>query len=95
VTRCGGITGFLQTAGLAAASSLEVSGHCAPNLHARVACCVPNLRHVEYFHDHQRIEQQPFDGTLSPEGGQLIPDPQRSGLGLEFRAADAEAYRRG
>jgi L-alanine-DL-glutamate epimerase-like enolase superfamily enzyme len=95
VTRCGGITGFLQAASLAAASSLQVSGHCAPNLHAHVACCVPNLRHVEYFHDHQRIEQQFFEGTLSPAGGQLIPDAQRCGLGLEFRAADAEAFRRG
>jgi L-alanine-DL-glutamate epimerase-like enolase superfamily enzyme len=95
VTRCGGITGFLQAASLAAASSLQVSGHCAPNLHAHVACCVPNLRHVEYFHDHQRIEQQLFDGALSPEGGQLVPDAQRCGLGLELRAADAAAYRRG
>ena len=95
VTRCGGITGFLQGASLAAASSLDVSGHCAPNLHAHVACCVPNLRHVEYFHDHQRIEQELFDGTLSPEGGQLRPDPSSPGLGLTPRAGDAEQYRRG
>ena len=95
VTRCGGVTGFLQAASLAAASSLQVSGHCAPNLHARVAGCVPNLRHVEYFHDHQRIERLLFDGALSPEGGALTPDPDRPGLGLEFRTADAEQYRRG
>ena len=95
VTRCGGVTGFLQAASLAAASNLQVSGHCAPNLHAHVGICVPNLRHVEYFHDHQRIERMLFDGTLSPDGGELTPDPDRPGLGLDFRAADAAAYRRG
>jgi L-alanine-DL-glutamate epimerase-like enolase superfamily enzyme len=93
VTRCGGITGFLQGASLAAASNLQVSGHCAPNLHARVGTCVPNLRHLEYFHDHQRIERELFDGALDPEGGELTPDPGRCGLGLELRAADAEKYR--
>jgi L-alanine-DL-glutamate epimerase-like enolase superfamily enzyme len=95
VTRCGGITGFLQAAALAAAHNVQISGHCAPNLHAHVAGCVPNLRHVEYFHDHQRIEQLLFDGTLSPKGGVMTPDPDRAGLGMTVRTADAEAYRRG
>jgi L-alanine-DL-glutamate epimerase-like enolase superfamily enzyme len=93
VTRCGGITGFLQGASVAAASNLQVSGHCAPNLHARVGACVPNLRHVEYFHDHQRIERQLFDGALDPDGGELAPDPGQAGLGLDLRAGDAEQYR--
>lgn len=95
VTRCGGITGFLQAAALAAAHNVQISGHCAPNLHAHAAGCVPNLRHVEYFHDHQRIEQMLFDGTLSPKGGSMTPDPDRAGLGLTLRTADAEAYRQG
>ena len=95
VTRCGGITEFLRGAALAAAHNVQVSGHCAPNLHAQVAVAVPNLRHLEYFHDHQRIERMLFDGTLDPEGGVLTPDPDRPGLGLELRAADAERYRQG
>jgi len=95
VTRCGGVTGFLQAAGLAAASNLQVSGHCAPNLHAHVAGSMPNLRHVEYFHDHQRIETELFDGTLSPAGGVMTPDDGRPGMGLQLRAAAAEKYRRG
>ncbi len=92
-TRCGGITGFQRAAGLAAERGLEVSGHCAPNLHARAAAGVPNLRHVEYFHDHQRIEQLLFDGALPAAGGELTPDPGAPGLGLELRAADAERFR--
>ena len=94
VTRCGGISEFLRAAALAAAHSTQVSAHCAPNLHAHVGAAVPNLRHVEYFHDHQRIEQLLFDGALDPHGGVLTPDPGQPGLGLELRAADAEQYRK-
>jgi L-alanine-DL-glutamate epimerase-like enolase superfamily enzyme len=95
VTRCGGITEFIRGAALAGAHNLQISGHCAPNLHARVGVAVPNLRHVEYFHDHQRIEQMLFDGALGPEGGTLTPDPGQPGLGLTLREPDAERYRRG
>jgi L-alanine-DL-glutamate epimerase-like enolase superfamily enzyme len=92
-TRCGGITEFLRGAALAAAHNTQVSAHCAPNLHAHCAAAVPNLRHVEYFHDHQRIERMFFDGVLDPHGGVLTPDPGRPGLGLELRTADADPFR--
>jgi len=95
VTRCGGVTEFIRGAALAAANHLQVSGHCAPNLHAHVGAAVPNLRHVEYFHDHQRIERLFFDGALDPAGGTLRPDPDRPGHGLTQRHADTERYRRG
>jgi L-alanine-DL-glutamate epimerase-like enolase superfamily enzyme len=94
VTRCGGITGFLRGAALAAGHCLQVSAHCAPNLHAHVGAATQNLRHVEYFHDHQRIERLLFEGTLDPLGGVLSPDPGQPGLGLELRITDAEKYRR-
>jgi L-alanine-DL-glutamate epimerase-like enolase superfamily enzyme len=95
VTRCGGVTGFLRGSALAEARNTQVSGHCAPGAHAHVASAVTNLRHLEYFHDHQRIERMFFDGTLDPAGGVLTPDLTRPGLGLEFRAAAAEPYRTG
>ncbi len=93
VTRCGGITEWLRAAAVAAAHSLDISGHCAPNLHAHVAASVPNLRHLEYFHDHARIEGMLFDGALDPHGGVLRPDRGRPGLGLAFKHADAEQFR--
>jgi L-alanine-DL-glutamate epimerase-like enolase superfamily enzyme len=93
VTRCGGYSGWRQVANLAAARNLQVSAHCAPNLHAHVGVTVPNLRHLEYFHDHHRIENLLFDGTLPPAGGELRPDPTLPGHGLELREADAEAFR--
>ena len=94
VTRCGGITEFVRGAALAAAHNLQVSAHCCPSLHAHVGAAVPNLRHVEYFHDHQRIERMLFDGVPKPNGGELTPDPASPGLGLRLRAADAERFRR-
>lgn len=93
-TRCGGITEWLRAAAVAASFGLEVSGHCAPHVHVHAAAGIPNLRHLEWFHDHVRIESMFFDGTLDPSGGALTPreDP---GNGLTLREADAERYRIG
>ncbi|MFR0357345.1 enolase C-terminal domain-like protein [Streptomyces sediminimaris] len=93
VTRCGGITGVLEVAGLSATRDLDLSAHCAPALSAHAFCAVRRLRHLEYFHDHVRFERLVFDGTLSPEGGALRPDTDRPGLGLDVRWADAEPHR--
>ena len=93
VTRCGGITEWLRAAAVAAARGLQVSGHCAPNLHAHVAAAVQNLRHLEYFHDHARIETMLFDGALDPSGGVLRPDLSRPGLGLALKDANGARYR--
>jgi L-alanine-DL-glutamate epimerase-like enolase superfamily enzyme len=93
VSRCGGITEWLRAAAVAASHGLEISGHCAPHLHAAAATAVPNLRHLEWFHDHVRIESMFFDGALDPAGGTVRPDPDAPGLGLTLRAADAERYR--
>lgn len=93
VSRCGGITEWLRIAAVAAAHGLDVSGHCAPHLHAAVAAATPNARHLEWFHDHVRIESMLFDGTLDPSGGVIAPDPVAPGTALTFRVADAEQFR--
>jgi L-alanine-DL-glutamate epimerase-like enolase superfamily enzyme len=92
VTRCGGITGFLKVAALAEANHIELSAHCAPSMHRHVACAVLGLRHVEWFHDHVRIEQMLFDGAPAVEEGTIAPDRERAGHGLDFKAADAARY---
>ena len=84
-SRCGGITEWLRAAAVAAAHHLEISGHCAPHLHVHAAAAVPNLRHLEWFHDHVRIEDMFFDGTLDPTGGAVAPDPVAPGNGLTVR----------
>jgi L-alanine-DL-glutamate epimerase-like enolase superfamily enzyme len=84
-TRCGGYTGFLNAAALAEQHGLEISAHCAPQASAHVCCAVPHFRHIEYFHDHIRVEHELFDGVLEPEHGALRPDRSRVGHGLELK----------
>lgn len=94
ITRCGGVTEWQRIAALAAAYGLEVSGHCAPALHIHAAAATPNLRHLEWFHDHERIETMFFDGVRDPTGGTVRPgDADTPGHGLAFRRADAERFR--
>jgi L-alanine-DL-glutamate epimerase-like enolase superfamily enzyme len=92
VTRCGGITGFLRAGSLAAAFGLDLSAHCAPSASVPACCAVPNFRHLEYFHDHVRLEPLLFDGVVEPKDGALEPDRSRLGNGLELKRADAERY---
>jgi L-alanine-DL-glutamate epimerase-like enolase superfamily enzyme len=91
-SRCGGITGFLRVAALCEAHGLDLSAHCAPSLHVHAACAAPNFRHLEYFHDHDRIEHMLFDDAPVPVGGALRPDLSRPGLGLDFKQRDADRY---
>ena len=95
VTRCLGVTGWLQAAALAYAFAVPFSAHTSHSIHAQVGCAAPQLSHVEYFHDHVRIESMLFDGAPRPVGGNLPPDPDRPGLGLELKRKEAEAYRIG
>jgi L-alanine-DL-glutamate epimerase-like enolase superfamily enzyme len=91
-TRCAGITGFMRTAALADAYLLPLSSHCAPSIHVHPCCAAPRLRHLEYFHDHVRIEHMLFDGALEPTDGVLAPALDRPGFGLVFKHADAQRY---
>lgn len=94
-TRCGGFTGFLQAGALCAARGMPLSCHCAPSLHAHLGCMVQAVRHLEYFHDHVRIEEMLFEGAPRAKDGLLRPDPDRPGLGLEFRRQEAQRFASG
>lgn len=91
-TRCAGITGFLKVAALCETHNVPLSAHTAPALHLHPCCALPNLRHIEYFHDHVRIEDMLFDGVVKPRGGRLTPDMTRLGNGLELREQDAARF---
>jgi L-alanine-DL-glutamate epimerase-like enolase superfamily enzyme len=94
VTRALGITGALKVAALCDARGTDLSLHCAPQISGQVGTAVWHLRHLEYFHDHVRIEALAFDGTIEPEpGGQLRPDRSAPGHGLTVKQADLEQFR--
>jgi L-alanine-DL-glutamate epimerase-like enolase superfamily enzyme len=91
-TRCGGYTGFFRAAALCDAWGIALSSHCGPAVHLPAAIAAPRLRHMEWFHDHVRIEQMLFDGAPRLREGTIAPDLSRPGNGLAFRRADAERY---
>ncbi|WP_028229902.1 enolase C-terminal domain-like protein [Paraburkholderia mimosarum] len=91
-TRCGGISGFLAADALCDAWHTPLSAHCAPALHLHAACAARRLLHIEWFHDHARIEAMLFDGAPQVKDGAIAPDLSRPGCGLALRHADAKRY---
>jgi L-alanine-DL-glutamate epimerase-like enolase superfamily enzyme len=92
VTRCGGITELLRVGALCRAYNLPLSLHCGPAVHLHPASALEQFVHLEYFHDHVRIEHMLFDGVVEPVDGELTPDPDRPGTGLELKRQEAERY---
>ena len=63
---------------------------CPATVRRRCICMRPapcRVRHLEWFHDHVRIEQMLFDGALSRKDGAIRTDMSRPGLGLEIQGA--------
>jgi L-alanine-DL-glutamate epimerase-like enolase superfamily enzyme len=89
VTRCLGITGVLDVAN---AFPVDVSAHCAPAISAHVFCAIERRRHLEYFHDHIRVEEQLFDGLPELRDGALHPDRSRPGNGLELKRKEIDKW---
>jgi L-alanine-DL-glutamate epimerase-like enolase superfamily enzyme len=85
VTRCGGITPLLRADGVCLAGHVPFSAHCAPQAAAHLCCAMQSAIHVEYFHDHARLESMLFDTPIQPGDGFLRPDPDRPGLGIALR----------
>ena len=92
-TRCGGLTAWFGAAAVAASHGVEVSAHCAPHVHVAAALATPGTRHLEWFHDHVRIESRYFTGALDPSGGTITPDDTAPGHGLTPRSGDLAPFR--
>ncbi|HWD84286.1 MAG TPA: enolase C-terminal domain-like protein [Solirubrobacteraceae bacterium] len=92
ITRCAGVTGLMQVAGLCEGFQVPLSLHCGPAIHVHPGLSLDRLVHLEYFHDHIRIESILFEGGASLEAGALWPDLERPGNGLQFKREDAERY---
>ena len=91
VTRCCGPTELRRIDALCGAAGRPLSLHCAPAASAHVGCALEQLIHLEYFHDHVRIERLLFDGVHEPVDGALVPDLAVAGHGLSL-CADAARY---
>jgi hypothetical protein len=71
---------------------VPLSSHCGPSMHVHVCCAVPRAIHMEFFHDHVRIERMFFDGFCEPVDGVMSPDRSRPGAGLTLKEKDAAQY---
>ena len=92
-TRCAGITGFHAGGGRYARHFIcRCPAIAPPRFMSIPAVRATPVRHLEYFHDHVRIEKMLFDGAIEPRRRLLRPDLTRPGLGLEFKRTDAARY---
>ncbi len=76
---------MLRADGICKGRNMALSAHCAPALSVHVCAALETIAHIEYFHDHVRVERELFEGTLEPDGGYLRPDPDAPGHGLSLR----------
>jgi L-alanine-DL-glutamate epimerase-like enolase superfamily enzyme len=93
VTRCEGITGFLIADALCESRNVPFSTHCAPAITVHPAAAAKRLRHLEYFHDHVRIEEMLFDGIPPVRDGAFDLSNSGPGNGLSFNHRTAERYK--
>ena len=93
IGRCAGITEWLRIADACAAAKLPFSTHCEPAIHLHAATVPDNLRHLEYFASHVRVEEILFDGVVRPQNGCLRPRDDAPGNGLTLKETEAARYR--
>lgn len=91
-TRCMGISGLIMADALCAAHNLRLSLHTAPGAHLHAGAALAQVVHLEYFHDHTRIEHELLEGLPAPEHGMLHPDRSRPGHGLALCHEKADVY---
>jgi len=82
VGRIGGVTGWMQAAGLAAARGVEMSSHLVPEVSVHLLAATPTAHWLEYVDWADAILEEPMrviDGAVTPSA--------RPGLGLAWDEA--------
>jgi hypothetical protein len=62
----------MRADGIAQAHGIPLSAQCAPTASLPACCACESLRHLEWFHDHVRVESMLFD-VPQPDNGMLRP----------------------
>jgi mandelate racemase len=81
LARIGGVTGWMQAAGIAAAHGLPMSSHLLPEVSVHLLSATPTCHFVEYVDWADSILEQP----LRVEKGE-VRAPDRPGSGLSWKA---------
>ena len=88
VARIGGVTGWIDAAGLAAAHRIPMSSHLFPEVSAHLLAATPTAHWLEYVDWADSIVQEPLEIV---DGMAIVPD--RPGAGLEWNRGAVERYR--
>ena len=88
LARIGGITGWMDAAGLAAAHGIPMSSHLFPEVSAHLLAATPTAHWLEYVDWADSIVERPLEIV---DGMAIVPD--RPGAGLEWDVAAIERYR--
>ena len=86
VARIGGVTGWIQAAGIAAAHGIEMSSHLHPEVSAHLLAATPTAHYLEYVNWADSVLEEPLQIV---DGSAQIPD--RSGIGLTWRKEAVKA----
>lgn len=86
--RIGGVTGWMQSAGVAAARGIAMSSHLFPEVSAHLLCVTPTAAWLEYVDWADAILQEPLQ---IKEGMALVPE--RPGSGMAWDEAAVAKYR--
>lgn len=92
VGRVGGVTEWMKVAHLAQGFNLPVAPHAVQLVHLHLACCIPNLKVVEYLGTVEEGDRIWYTEAPQPRDGYLSPFPDRPGLGLELNPEAVQKY---
>jgi mandelate racemase len=82
VARIGGVTGWLDAAGLATAHGIEMSSHLMPEISAHLLCATPTCHWLEYVDWADAIVQEPL---IIRDG--MVLTSERTGSGIAWDEA--------
>ncbi|HEX2134487.1 MAG TPA: enolase C-terminal domain-like protein [Microvirga sp.] len=88
LARIGGVTGWMQAAGLAAARRVEMSSHLFPEVSAHLLAATPTCHWLEYVDWADAVVEEPLQIR---DGHAVVPD--RPGCGLAWDRKAVERYR--
>ncbi|HEX8168329.1 MAG TPA: enolase C-terminal domain-like protein [Beijerinckiaceae bacterium] len=88
LARIGGVTGWMQAAGIAAARGIEMSSHLFPEVSAHCLAATPTCHFLEYVDWTNAILEEPL---AIEDGFAVVPD--RPGSGLAWDEAAVARYR--
>jgi mandelate racemase len=89
VSRIGGVSGWMQAAGLAAAAGVPLGSHLMPETSAHLLAASPTAHWLEYVDWFDAIAAEP----LRIEHGHVVIEADRSGAGVRWDADAVQRYR--